>query len=117
MRKALLPVYALALVVLVWSAPAGAQRSQDKKAITHEDVWLMKRVGPPTPSPDGKWVVFSVLEPAYEEKDQVSDLWLVPGDGSAQPRRLTASRAGETGVVWSPDGRKIAFVARRDGDE
>jgi dipeptidyl aminopeptidase/acylaminoacyl peptidase len=116
MRKAA-SVVLLLLSGFVWALPAQAQRSAEKKAITHEDVWLMKRVGPPTPSPDGKWVVSSVLEPAYDEKDQVSDLWLVAGDGSVQARRLTFSRAGESGVVWSPDGRKIAFVARRDGDE
>ena len=45
-----------------------------KAPITHEDVWLMKRVGAPVPSPDGKWVVFSVLEPSYDEKAQATDL-------------------------------------------
>jgi len=80
-------------------------------------MWTMKRVGAPIPSPDGKWVVFSLVEPAYDEKDQVSDLWIVPSDGSAKPRRLTFSKGGESGVAWSPDGRRIAFAARREGDE
>ena len=44
-----------------------------------------ERVGAPVPSPDGKWVVFSLVEPAYDEKDQVSDLWIVPTDASARP--------------------------------
>ena len=69
------------------------------------------------PSPDGKWVVFSLVEPAYDEKDQVSDLWIVPADGSAKPRRLTFTKGGESGVAWSPDSRQIAFSARREGDE
>jgi dipeptidyl aminopeptidase/acylaminoacyl peptidase len=84
--------------------------------ITHESMWLLKRVGAPSPSPDGKWVVFSVLEPAYDPKDQSSDLWLVPGDGSAAPRRLTHTRAAESSPTWSPDGRKLAFTTTRDGD-
>jgi dipeptidyl aminopeptidase/acylaminoacyl peptidase len=80
-------------------------------------MWMMKRVGAPVPSPDGKWVVFSLVEPAYDEKDQVSDLWIVPSDGSAKPRRLTFSKGGESGVAWSPDSHRIAFSARREGDE
>ncbi len=77
----------------------------------------MKRVGAPSPSPDGKWVIFPVTEPAYDEKDQVSDLWIVPSDGSAKPRRVTFTKGGESGPAWSPDSRKLAFTARREGDE
>jgi Tol biopolymer transport system component len=62
-----------------------AQPAAGKVPLTHETMWMMKRVGAPNPSPDGKWVVFSLVEPAYDEKDQVSDLWIVPADGSAKP--------------------------------
>ncbi|MGE0132115.1 MAG: prolyl oligopeptidase family serine peptidase [Blastocatellales bacterium] len=91
--------------------------AQTKRPITHEDVWLMRRVGAPVPSPDGKWVVFSVIEPAYDEKDQVTDLWIVPADGSAKPRRLTFTKGGESGAAWSHDSRIIAFSAKRENDE
>jgi hypothetical protein len=59
-----------------------------KRAPTHEALWMMKRVGTPVPSPDGKWVVYPVTEPAYDEKDVSSDLWLVPPDGGAAPHHL-----------------------------
>jgi len=88
-----------------------------RHTITHEDLWLMKRVGGPAPSPDGKWVVFSVTEPAYDEKDQVADLWIVPGDGSAEPRRLTSTKAKENGIAWSEDSKRIAFSTKREGDD
>jgi dipeptidyl aminopeptidase/acylaminoacyl peptidase len=77
----------------------------------------MKRAGVPAISPDGKWVVFSVTEPAYDEKDAVNDLWLVPADGSLAARRITTNKSGESSYAWSPDSRQIAFVAKRDGDE
>jgi len=99
------------------SLRANAQTASGKNPLTHEMMWLMKRVGAPTPSPDGKWVVFSLIEPAYDEKDQVSDLWIVPADGSARPRRLTFSKSGESGVAWSPDSQRLAFSAKREGDE
>jgi Tol biopolymer transport system component len=110
-------------VAIISNAPlsvalrVNAQTAASKVPLTHESMWMMKRVGAPTPSPDGKWVVLSVIEPAYDEMDQVSDLWIVPADGSAKPRRLTFSKGGETGVAWSPDSRRLAFSAKREGDE
>ena len=83
----------------------------DRTPLTHETMWQMKRVGAPAISPDGKWVVFSVTEPSYDEKEQTSDLWLVPADGSAAPRKITALKAGESDPSWSPDSRKLAFVS------
>jgi dipeptidyl aminopeptidase/acylaminoacyl peptidase len=103
----------LCLLFVVASLPVWAQ----KRVINHEDVWMMKRTGEPVLSPDGRHVVFSLVEPDYDPAKQVSDLWLVPADGSAPPRRLTATRAGESSPVWSPDSTRIAFTARREGDE
>jgi dipeptidyl aminopeptidase/acylaminoacyl peptidase len=90
--------------------------AQAKTAITHEDVWLMKRTGTPALSPDGRWAVVPVSEPSYDPDKQVSDLWIVPTDGSAPPRRLTSTKSGESGAVFSPDSTRIAFSAKREGD-
>ena len=98
-------------------ACASFAQAQPKHAITHEDVWLMKRVGAPIPSPDGKWVAFSVVEPAYDEKEVVADLWIVPADGKSAPRKLTNTKGAESGATWSPDSKSLAFSARRDGDD
>jgi len=88
-----------------------------KTPITHEKLWMMKRVGAGVVSPDGRWVVFPVLEPSYDQDKEVSDLWVVASDGSSAPRRLTHTRAPEKGVAWSPDSRAIAFSTKREGDE
>ena len=111
--SAMLKRFALLLVFLAATALLAAE----KTPITHEMLTLMKRVGAPVVSPDGKWVVFSVTEPSYDEKEQSSDLWIVPADGSAKPRKITALKAGESDPSWSPDSRRLAFSAKRDADE
>ena len=105
----------LALALLACSPARGAQAG--KEPLTHEALWLMKRVGAPSASPDGTCVVFSMTEPAYDEKKEVSDLWIVPADGGGKPRRLTSTKGGESAPAWSPDGRRLAFAARREDDE
>src|ERR1044072_6465142 len=91
--------------------------AQQRHTITHEDVFLMKRLSSPALSPDGRWVVFSVTEPSYTEGDQVSDQGPYPSDGSPEPRRLKNTKGGVSAVDWSPDNRRIAFSARREGDD
>ena len=88
-----------------------------KRIPTHEDIWLMKRLGAPQVSPDGRWLVVSVIEPAYDDNAQLSDLWLIDTTARHSSRRLTSTRRPENGVAWSPDSRRIAFSAQRDNDD
>ncbi len=102
------------LIALLFLASASFAQ---KRPITHEDVWLMKRVGGLDVSPDGKWAVTSVMEPSYDAAKTASDLWLVSLDGSAAPRRLTSTLAPENGATFSPDSKRLAFATKREGDE
>ena len=108
---------AICAACLVAAGTAAAQPVQQATTLSHEALWAFQRVGPPVPSPDGKWVVFSVSEPNYDPQKDVTDLWIVAGDGSAPARRLTSSKGSESGPAWSPDASRIAFAAKRDDDE
>jgi dipeptidyl aminopeptidase/acylaminoacyl peptidase len=105
------------MACLVVPMNLSAQSQPQRKPITHEALWMMKRVGSPVVSPDGKWVVYSLLEPSYETDKSVSDLWLVSADGLKAPRRLTNTKAPEGDVAWSPDSSSIAFATKRETDD
>lgn len=57
------------------------------------------------------------VPPLLFTSDSGGDLELVrmAADGSVRP--VTANRVDDFGGVWSPDGRTIAFVSSRDGDD
>ena len=103
-------------LLLVLAAAAASVFAQAKSPITHEKVWLMKRVGAPASSPDGRWVAVSMTEPSYDSSLQVSDIWLYPVEGGPG-KRLTNTKAAESDLAWSPDGTRLAFSTRRNGDE
>lgn len=107
---------AMAAALLAMAAGAASAQAPARQVLTHETLWMMKRVGAPLASPDGRWVAYALAEPSYDPDKASSDLWLVPADGSAPPRRLTATKGGEGDPVWSPDSRRIAFSAKREGD-
>jgi dipeptidyl aminopeptidase/acylaminoacyl peptidase len=63
-------------------------------------------------SPDGKTVVFSARDAGREEAWSTNfDLYAVPLDGSAAPRKITTSPAWDAQPRFSPDGKRLAYLA------
>ena len=87
----------------------------DRKPLTVDDMWAVQRVGTPKLSPDGKTVAYTVSVYDMEENKGNGDIWTVPLAGGT-PRRLTANKASDGSPAWSPDGKRIAFTSKREGD-
>jgi TolB protein len=64
----------------------------------------------PVFTPDGKSIVYSLAS------ESGSDLYLVPVDGEAFPRRVTVGRGTRNwGPSFNPDGSRLAFGSDRSG--
>jgi dipeptidyl aminopeptidase/acylaminoacyl peptidase len=89
---------------------------ENKRFVQPDDLFRMKWIDVASPSPDGKYVAYTVAQ--VEKKDQddeektYSAIWLASTDGG-ETRQLTSGTAIDGGVAWSPDSKQIAFVSTR----
>jgi dipeptidyl aminopeptidase/acylaminoacyl peptidase len=100
----------LSLLVLAFTLPALAQA---KHPFTFEDMMKLKRVGDPQVSPDGKWVIFSVVDVDLDANTKTSHIWIVPTAGG-QEREIISDQDADR-PRWAPDGKRFAFLSNKEG--
>ncbi len=72
----------------------------------------LKRVSEPSPSPDGKWVVFAAVDVNVEANTKISHLWIVPANGG-ESRRLNEIPDDEARPRFSPDGKRLIWTSKK----
>jgi Tol biopolymer transport system component len=88
---------------------SGQQQLTNNPGVDREPAW----------SPDGQTIAFMRLVPNTRRPKGLrwqTELYVMNTDGSGQ-RKLTRLSDSDGSFSWSPDGRRIAFVSDRDGND
>ncbi len=64
----------------------------------------------PAWSPDGSQLVFVSNRTEDPDRNENTDLWIMPAVAGGQARRLTTWKGADSNPVWSPDGKFIAYL-------
>jgi len=109
-RRRLLAVTALAV------AFSALVRTQSPRPLGIVDFLNIPRLADPQVSPDGRDALYTRSDADWKTGRRVSHIWRVGLAGGA-PMQLTNGSESENAPRWSPDGRTIAFTAKRGDNE
>lgn len=106
----------LLLLLLPLAAPPtfAAAAPPAAKGLQPMDVFELELATDPQLAPDEKFIVYVRRSNDVKTDRRYSNLWRVATDGS-EHRPLTSGFFSDAGPVFSPDGRRLAFVSNRDG--
>jgi dipeptidyl aminopeptidase/acylaminoacyl peptidase len=110
------------LIASLWGgapAPVAGRQPAAARPMTFLDMQQMRQTGSPAPSPDGRWLLYTLTTPNWKDATKQSDIYLVSLEqGVASTRQLTFTPdKNETAPKWAADGSFFAFLSNRDADE
>lgn len=112
-------VRSLAIVILiVGAAGLAASAAADQVVFAPQHVARLRSVVSAEISPDGMAVAYTLAVPRLPLGGENGPAWVelhvVGADGQSRP--FVTGQVNVSSVCWTPDGRSIAFLARRGSD-
>lgn len=89
------------------------------RPMTATDLATMRRIGAPTVSPDGRWLVYQLRETDLEANRGRLDLWLLDlgTEGAAPVKIASTAEANEHDPRFAPDGRTLYLMSDASGSD
>ena len=91
---------------------SGASVALAQRPMTLVDIINMPQVSDPQLAPNGRKILFVEADANWKANKRVSHIWKINADSSGLIQ-MTSGADGENAPRWSPDGKTIAFVAKR----
>ena len=100
------------LIALVFNGEA----QNEKKAMSIVDFLNIPGISNQQLAPDGNELIYILAESDWKANKQIGHLWRIGSDAS-DDRQITYGKKGESSPLWSPDGKWISFITKREGDD
>ncbi|HMJ17749.1 MAG TPA: S9 family peptidase [Gemmatimonadaceae bacterium] len=109
-------IFLIAALVPAVSLAQTSPSSAAPRPLTFLDRQYQRDIGSPTPSPDGKWLLYTLSTPDWNQARRQTDIYLVGlKDGLASTKQMTFTKdKNETSPRWARDGKFFVFLSNRD---
>ena len=110
---------AVAVLIAASSATSLVYAQSAARPMTFLDMRQLRSVNSPTPSPDGRSMLYVMSTPDWKEAKSQTDLYLVSiPQGVSSTRQMTFTKEkNESSPRWSSDGRAFFFLSNREAPE
>jgi dipeptidyl aminopeptidase/acylaminoacyl peptidase len=113
LRPQVLPL-AVFFALSFYPTLSGAQAAPaTPRLITVDDFFQVREVDDPQISDDGQWVAYTVTTSSLKDDEDKARIWMVATAGG-DAMAMTSKDNSSEHPRWSPDGRYLAFLSKRN---